>query len=112
MPQLYRSLVGKLGFPTHTRPDLTYTVQTLSQYMQSPTKDHFQALQHTLNYVYSTAGQGILLCASDHLSLQAFSDTDWGSCIDARRSVTGYLLLFGQSPISWKSKKYTTVSKS
>ncbi|CAO2816812.1 unnamed protein product [Amaranthus hypochondriacus] len=111
-PQLYRSLVGKLDFLTHTRPDLAFTVQTLSQYMQQPSEAHFQALKHTLNYVYHTAGQGIILHAADSLSLQAFSDSDWGACVDTRRSVTGYLLLFGKSPISWKTKKQSTVSKS
>ncbi|KAL8089718.1 hypothetical protein AgCh_039270 [Apium graveolens] len=54
----------------------------------------------------------ILLHASDHLSLQAFSDADWASCVDTRRSVTRYILLFGTSPITWKSKKQTTISKS
>ena len=80
--------------------------------MQAPTDAHFQALQHTLNYVHSTAGEGILLRATDHLSLQAFLDSDWGSYVDTRHSITGYLLLLGKSPISWKSKKQTTVSKS
>ncbi|CAO2825118.1 unnamed protein product [Amaranthus hypochondriacus] len=80
--------------------------------MQAPTTAHFQALQHTLNYVHSTAGQGILLRATDHLSLQAFSDSDWGSCVDTRHSITGYLLLLGRSPICWKSKKQSTVSRS
>lgn len=111
-PTYYRSLVGKLNFLTHTRPDLSYTVQTLSQYMQHPTTAHFDALRHTLNYVASTSGQGILLLATDQLSLRAFSDSDWASCLDSRRSVTGYLMLLGSSPISWKSKKQHTVSKS
>ena len=110
-PPLYRSLVGKLNFLTHTCPDLAYTVQKLSQYLQNPTQAHYNALQHTLHYVHSTTGQGILLHATDKLSLQAFSDSDWGVCIDTRRSVTGYLLWLGQSPISWKSKKQTIVSK-
>ena len=75
-PTLYRSLEGKLNFLTYTRPDLSYPVQTLSQYMQTPTELHFQALTHTRSYVANTAGQGILLNGSDQLHLQAFSDSD------------------------------------
>ena len=111
-PELYRSLVGKLNFLTNTRPDLAYSVQTLSQFMHHPTISHHQALQHTLHYVHSTAGQGIMLKAGTQLTLHAYSDSDWGACLQTRRSVTGYLLLLGSSPISWKSKKQSTVSKS
>lgn len=111
-PTRYRSLIGKLNFLTHTRPDLSFTVQALSQFMQSPTDLHYQALVHTLNYVATTAGQGILLKASDTLTLHAYSDSDWGACLDTRKSVTGYIIMFGNSPISWKSKKQNTVSKS
>ena len=108
----YRSLVGKLNFLTHTRPDLSYAVQTLSQFLKNPREHHVAALHHTLRYLAHTEGQGILLKASDAVSLQAFSDSDWASCPDTRRSVTGYILLLGGSPISWKSKKQGTVSKS
>ncbi|KAL8133051.1 hypothetical protein AgCh_008493 [Apium graveolens] len=108
-PNLYRSLIGYL---TNTRPDLSYTVQVLSQFMHSPRFPHLVALKHTLRYLAGTVTQGILLQASDRLTLQAFSDVDWASCIDTRRSVTGYILLFGNSPVTWKSKKQNTVSRS
>jgi len=111
-PTRYRTLVGKLNFLTHSRPDLSFTAQTLSQFMQKPTTIHLQALYHTLRYIQGTIGQGILLKASDHLSLQAYSDSDWAACPSSRRSITGYLIHFGVSPISWRSKKQSTVSKS
>lgn len=104
-------MVGKLNFLTHTRPDLSYTVQCLSQFLQSPKVSHYQVLLHTLHYVASTAGQGIILQASDKLTLQAYSDSDWGACTDSRRSITGYVMLLGKSPVSWISKKQSTVSR-
>ena len=111
-PEYYRCLVGKLNFLTNTRPDLAYTVQHLSQFMQSPRLPHVQALQHTLRYVNATAGHGILLNGTATPVLQAYSDSDWGACLNTRKSVTGYLMMLGSSPISWKSKKQGTVSKS
>jgi hypothetical protein len=110
--EVYRSLVGKLNYLTNTRPDLSFAVQTLSQFLHHPRTSHLEALHHTLRYVSQTSAQGILLKATDSLTVQAFSDSDWASCSDTRRSITGYLLLFGQSPVSWKSKKQSTVSRS
>lgn len=111
-PSLYRCLVGKLNFLTNTRPDLAFTVQHLSQFLQQPRDPHYKALMHVLRYVGSTMGQGILLNGKDQLVLQAYSDSDWGACLNTRRSISGYVLLLGSSPVSWKSKKQHTVSKS
>lgn len=68
--------------------------------MQKPTSVCFDALVRTLGYLSATLGQGILLSASDHLTLQAYSDSDWGACSDIGRSISGFLLLLGQSLIS------------
>jgi len=46
------------------------------------------------------------------LQLTAYSDSDWASCPMSRRSVTGYVVLLNNSPISWKSKKQSTVARS
>ena len=81
---LYRSIVVKLNFLPNTRPDLAYTTQTLSQFMQSPTESHYHALLHTLHYLHSTIVQGILLNAADKLTLQAYSDSDWGAYLDSQ----------------------------
>ena len=91
-PSQYRTLVGKLNFLTHTRPDLSFAAQTLSQFMQQPRTSHLQALCHTLCYIQGTIGQGILLKATDKLTLKAYSDSDWASCPFSRRSVTGYVI--------------------
>jgi len=45
--------------------------------MQTPKTSHLQALHHALRYIQGTIGQGILLKATDQLSLHAYSDSDW-----------------------------------
>ena len=72
-----------------------------SQFMQTPTDSHWNALMHTMQYVHATCGQGIALMGADKLTLQAFCDSDWGAYVDSRRSVTGYMLSIADSlPIS------------
>lgn len=75
-PDHYRSFVGKSNYLTNTRRNLSYAVQTFIRYMQNHRLPHFDALCHTLRYVSHAVGQGILLNAADHLTLQAFSDSD------------------------------------
>ena len=101
-PTPYRQLIGKSNFLVHTRPDISFTVQHLSQFNQSPTQMHYDAALHVLKYLKGTITQGLFFNNQPTFELEAFYDSDWAACPTTRRSVSGYFILFGGTPISWK----------
>lgn len=109
-PGQYRRLVGRLLYLTITRPDISYAVHILSQFMHAPRQPHLDAAHRVLRYLKGNPGQRILLPSDVSLSLQAYCDADWAGCPMTRRSTTGYIIFLGSSPISWRSKKQTVVS--
>ena len=111
-PESYRRLVGRLIYLSVSRPDLAYSVHILSQFMQEPRTEHWEAALRVVRYLKGTPGQGILLSADCDLTLQGWCDSDWAACPLTRRSLTGWLVFLGQSPVSWKTKKQHTVSRS
>ncbi|XP_074314341.1 secreted RxLR effector protein 161-like [Silene latifolia] len=111
-PDTYRQLVGKLIYLTISRPDIAFSVQLLSQFLQSPTSDHMQAARRVLRYLKSAPHQGVLFASTSAAQLTAYCDSDWASCPFSRRSTTRFCIMLGDSPISWKSKKQTVVSRS
>ncbi|KAF5452084.1 hypothetical protein F2P56_027118 [Juglans regia] len=111
-PALYRKLVGKLLYLTNTRPDLNYSVNLLSQFMDNPRVPHYDVVLKVLKYVKGTPGQGIFLPANSNIELVAYSNANWATCPDTRRSTTGFCVFIGKSLVSWKSKKHNTISRS
>ncbi|XP_042753221.1 secreted RxLR effector protein 161-like [Lactuca sativa] len=108
----YRRLVGRLLYLQATRPDISYSVNVLSQFVSNPRQNHMNAVTRVLRYLKATPGQGILIPRQGGLKLVSYCDADWLGCLFSRRSRTGYLLLLGGAPISWKSKKQSVVSRS
>lgn len=108
----YQKLVGKLLYLNITRPDISYSVQTLSQFLQQPKRSHMEAALRIVKYIKQNPSQGILLSSESDNILTAYCDADWAACPLTRKSVTDYIIKMGNSLVSWKAKKQTTVSKS
>ncbi|GKV49633.1 hypothetical protein SLEP1_g56374 [Rubroshorea leprosula] len=108
----YRKLVGSLQYLALTRPDISFAVSRLSQFMHKPTDVHWQALKRVLRYLRGTTSHGILLRPQQSLSLHAFSDADWAGDRDTCLSTTGYIVFLGGNPISWRAAKQRAVARS
>lgn len=86
----YRKLVGKLLYLTITRPDIAYSVQQLSQFLDCPTTDHIVATHKVLRYLKGSIGQGLFYSATARKRLQAYSNADWGTYLDICKFITRY----------------------
>ncbi|RVX16767.1 Retrovirus-related Pol polyprotein from transposon RE1 [Vitis vinifera] len=111
-PSLYRKLVGSLVYLTITRPDISFAVQQVSQFLQTPRHLHLAAVRRIIRYVQGTSTRGLFFPTGNSTRLTAYSDADWAGCADTRRSITGWCVFLGDALISWKSKKQDRVSKS
>ncbi|PLW15082.1 hypothetical protein PCASD_21521 [Puccinia coronata f. sp. avenae] len=111
----YCSLVGALNYlSSTTRPDITFAVSSLSQYLNAPGLNHWEAGIQVLRYLKGTIDVGLRLSkpSSNEVTLCGYADADWASCPESRRSVSGNLILLDGNVISWKSKKQPTLSLS
>lgn len=111
-PMLYRSVIGALQYLSHTRPYISFAVNRLSQFLKQPTDVHWTTAKRILRYLKGTMYHGIHIFTGDNLNLTGFSDADWASCPDDRRSIASYCVFLGDSLISWSSKKQTVVARS
>jgi hypothetical protein len=108
----YQKIVGKLIYLTITRPDITFAVSLISQYMHAPTVQHLGMVKRILRYLKGTIGRGIVMTRNGHTNVMGYTDSDWaGNSLD-RRSTTGYCMFVGGNLVSWKSKKQSVVARS
>ncbi|KAH0633240.1 hypothetical protein KY284_036026 [Solanum tuberosum] len=75
--------IGKLQYVSFTRPDITFTVNKLSQFMHSPHKDHLKLVKRLLKYLIRTSSYGVRVLKEHDSRMVAYYDSDWeGDPID------------------------------
>ncbi|CAM8990456.1 unnamed protein product [Rhodiola kirilowii] len=108
----YRSTVGGLLYLTLTRPDISFAVNKVCQYLSNPNDEHWEAVKRILRYIKGTIDTGLKFRQSSLTRLSIFTDVDWAGCSDDRRSTGGFAIFLGPNLISWNAKKQPTISRS
>jgi histone deacetylase 1/2 len=108
----YRSIVGALQYLTLTRPDLSFPVNKVCQYLHAPTDVHWSAVKRILRYVKSNTKIGLKISKCASMLISGFSDADWAGSIDDRRFTGGFAIFLGSNLVSWSARKQPTVSRS
>ncbi|XP_015165149.1 uncharacterized mitochondrial protein AtMg00810-like [Solanum tuberosum] len=112
-PSEYMSMVGVLQYLTLIRPDIAYVVNVVSQFIHAHRTTHLHCVKRIFRYLHGTTHYELFLRASSSISLVVvYSDVDWATCPDTRRSTTGFDVFLGSNLISWRVKKQPIVSRS
>ncbi|PKU66893.1 Retrovirus-related Pol polyprotein from transposon TNT 1-94 [Dendrobium catenatum] len=110
-PKRYRQIAGSLQYLTITRPDIAYTTNRICQRMHSPTEQDFNTLKRLLRYIKGTHSFDLPITRGN-LLLTTFSDSDWASDPQDRKSISGFCRFLGNTLVSWCVKKQPTIAKS
>jgi hypothetical protein len=102
---VFQRIVGKLIYLTIFRPDISYVVNYVSQFMWKPLKGHMELVNQLLRYLKASPGIGLLMKNNGRIDIVAYTDINWaGNPID-RKFTTGFCMFVGGNLVTWKSKK-------
>ncbi|KAM1732083.1 hypothetical protein ACFX11_017881 [Malus domestica] len=110
--QIHYHSDGSLMYLTFTRPDIAHSVNVVCQYMTYPTDMHMHLVKRIMKYLQGTLDCGLKYTKTSDFHITAYSDSNWATDINTRRSITGFVVFIGSNPVSWQSKKQATVSRS
>ncbi|KAG6619109.1 putative integrase [Phytophthora cinnamomi] len=109
----FREAVGALmHLMTSTRPDIAFAVGYVSRFMENPQVEHWIAVKRIFRYLQGTKSHGLRFSPGKDIDFQGYSDADWAGDLSDRKSTSGYLFQVAGGPISWGSKKQSSVSLS
>ena len=96
----YRTIVGSLQYLSLTRPDISFSVNKLSQFMHVPTDEHWNGVKRVLRYLAGSITTGLFMSTTNTPALHAFTDADWAGNHDDYTSTGAYIVYYGKHPIA------------
>ena len=72
--------------------------------MINPDKIHWKALERIWKYLNKYPNLGLFYNCNDDIFVKIYTDSDWASNLDDRKSTKAYISFIGNNPINWKTK--------
>ena len=109
----YTSAVGSLMYAqVCTRPDIAFAVGVLGRYQSNPSIDHWRAAKKVMRYLQGTKDYMLMYRRTYSLEVISYSDADFASCVDSRKSTSSYIFKLADGAVSWRSAKQTLTATS
>ena len=93
---MYRSMIGKLQYVVHSRPDIALSVGIVARFSANPRENHLMAVKRIMRYLKSKNDFGLYYKRTEKFDLKAYTDADWGGNIDDGKRTSGGELLLGK----------------
>ena len=74
---MYRQLIRSLMYLVNTRTDISFAINSLSQFMVDTRRVHWTIAKHVLRYIRGTMEYGLVYEHSRSIQLASFTDADW-----------------------------------
>ena len=107
---LYRSMIEKLQYVVHTRPDIALVVGIVARFSAKSRENHMMAVKRILRYLKGTEDYGLWYKLGGNMDLKVFIDVDWARNIDDKKSTSGEMFFLCKRLVSWTSKKKNSIS--
>jgi hypothetical protein len=107
----YREAIGNLMYASVAmRPDITFAVSTLSQFLENPGEAHWEAVKRVFRYLSGTKALALTYGGERH-DLVGYTDAD-GASQEHRHAISGHAFLIDGGAVSWSSRKQELVTLS
>ena len=83
-----------------TRSDIVYVVGVLGRYQSNPAMDHWRDAKKVMRYLQGTKDYMLMYRQTDNLDLVGYSDANFASCVDSRKSTSGYIFIMVGGAVS------------
>ena len=108
----YASAVGSLMYAMLcTRPDICFAVGVVSRFQSNPGLDHWVAVKHILKYLKRTRNY-MLVYSGEDMILRGYTDSDFQTDVDSRKSTSGSVFTLSGGAIVWRSIKQSCIADS
>jgi hypothetical protein len=110
MQRHYQSMVGSLMYTMlRSRPNICFSINKLSQFGSNPDEEHLTAAVHILQYLKKMRNLQLVYDRYGGSEFCGWSNSDWASDPDTRRSTTGYVFQINGGSIAWATQKQHTI---
>jgi len=108
----FHQIMGALQYLTFIRLNICFVINGVCQFMHASADSHWSVIKRILCYLKGMTTHDLYITHSSFFAMHGFTDADWAGSVDDRKSTGGYLVFFGQTPISWKLGKQHIIAHS